>query len=99
MVFGAASDVDISGEGPQGEIHFGVGVQAVFTSIKQAYKTPKKKISKFRTTLCLIYMYLIYVNARTYDNIYANLYIYVFLFYIRGINYFKAILKKYTFTI
>ena len=63
MVFGAASDVDISGEGPQGEIHFGVGVQAVFTSIKQAYKTPKKKILKFRTTLCFIYMYLIYVNT------------------------------------
>ena len=64
MVFGAASDFDISGEGPQGEIHFGVGVQAVLTSIKQAYKTPKKKILKFRTTLCFIYMYLIYVNAR-----------------------------------
>ena len=46
MVFGAASDVDISGEGPQGEIHFGVDVKAVFTSLKQAYKTPKKKIFK-----------------------------------------------------
>ena len=64
MVFGATSDVDISGKGPQGEIYFGVDVKAVFTSFKQAYKTPIKKILNFRTTLCFIYMYLIYVNAR-----------------------------------
>ena len=63
MVFGAAPDVDISGEGPQGEIHFGVGVQAVLASFKQAYKTPKKEILKFRTTLC-IFTCIIYFNAR-----------------------------------
>ena len=38
-----ASDVDISGEGPQGEIHFVVGLDAVFTSFKLTYKTSKKK--------------------------------------------------------
>ena len=58
MVFGAAPDVDISGEGPQGEIHFGVGVQAVLVSFKQAHKTPKKKI--FEISLCFIYMYHIF---------------------------------------
>ena len=61
MVFGATPDVDISGEGPQGEIHFGVGVQAVLVSFKQAHKTPKKKILKFRS---VSFTCIIYFNAR-----------------------------------
>ena len=63
MVFGAAPDVDISGEGPQGEIHFGVGVQAVFTSFKQAYKTPKKKFWNY-VRGSVSFTCIIYFNAR-----------------------------------
>ena len=43
MVFVEVPDVSVSGGGPQGDIHFGVGIDAVWASLKQTHKTPKKK--------------------------------------------------------
>ena len=49
--------------------------------------------------ICILYMFMLgYKNPCTntrYNNIYANLDIYVFFFYIRFIIHFKAMLKKY----
>ena len=51
MDFGEAPDVSVGEEGPQGDIHFGVGIDAVFPSFKQTYKTPETEKSDLSVTL------------------------------------------------